>query len=1059
MKKQNSSIKAHLLWSALILLSLVAVCAIPFALAQSRSRGTARQSVAKSAILLPSSPKPAESKLQIPVAANADLQGASLKSDGVTKTPEAPVTENPDVQDSIYRPAESSAFAGAGSKDQYFLELPEVTCGAGNIRVEATNSGNNADYATLKDAFDAINAGTHTGVINIGVCGDTTETASAVLNASGGTANYTLVLITPTGVRTVSGAIVAGSPLIDLNGADNVTIDGLSSGGNSLTISNTTVSATAGTSTIRLINGAQTNTITRCTVLGSSTASTTVAGGNILISTSTGGANSNNAILNNAIGPAGTNLPTKCVMSLGSASPNNNTGNLIDNNNVFDFFSPTISVAGISVQTNNVTTTITNNRVYQTAPRTFTVAALTYTGILVQPGSTGSATITGNTIGFGAADGTGITTISGLTNRINGINASSTSTTVATSIQNNRVSGFNQTTSQGGTTTASGFIGISVGSTAGLFNIGGTIGNNIGSLDGSSSIVINNSTVTTNTWACLGIFDFSFQSGEIISNNGVGTIAINNGGTGTGSGFRGIRLSGTAAQTGVVISNNTIGGTAAGSITDNVVGTYNMYGIDIVSATFSATGNLIRNMVGNAQAAGFISMSGIIISTPPTGASTISQNTIHSLSDNAGTVNGAIYAIYGNFPATANVVERNFVHSLSITSTNFASQLAGVLAVAGRANYQNNMVRLGVDAAGASITGGYQIIGMFEIAGTNNLYYNSVYVGGTGVVSASTTFGFVSIVTAGTRNYKDNIFWNARSNVSGTGKNYAIALSGLSGMTSNYNDLYANGVGGFVGSFGGDQLTLANWQAATGQDANSISANPLFVNPNGTAATVDLHIMPGSPCIAAATPISGIPTDFDNNLRNPCTPDIGADEVTPYSGPQLANVSITKTADAPVVVSGSQIAFTVRLTNNSSFTATGLTFTDNLPAAPGVNWSIDAANTDAGWSVSGSPPSQSLVYSPSTLAGGTTTRAHVISATTTDTCGSTLNNMASYTVSNGCPGSGSGSASASVSVLGPYVPFFSENFDGVTPPALPAGRVQIRDCRHPLPIRCPMLRG
>jgi hypothetical protein len=40
MKRQrDSSIKAQLLWSALILLSLLAVCAIPFALAQSRSRG------------------------------------------------------------------------------------------------------------------------------------------------------------------------------------------------------------------------------------------------------------------------------------------------------------------------------------------------------------------------------------------------------------------------------------------------------------------------------------------------------------------------------------------------------------------------------------------------------------------------------------------------------------------------------------------------------------------------------------------------------------------------------------------------------------------------------------------------------------------------------------------------------------------------------------------------------------------------------------------------------------------------------------------------------------
>jgi hypothetical protein len=47
MKKQiNPSIKAHLLRSALILLSLLAICAIPFALAQSRSRGTNNRSVA-----------------------------------------------------------------------------------------------------------------------------------------------------------------------------------------------------------------------------------------------------------------------------------------------------------------------------------------------------------------------------------------------------------------------------------------------------------------------------------------------------------------------------------------------------------------------------------------------------------------------------------------------------------------------------------------------------------------------------------------------------------------------------------------------------------------------------------------------------------------------------------------------------------------------------------------------------------------------------------------------------------------------------------------------------
>src|SRR5207247_5269386 len=151
--------------------------------------------------------------------------------------------------------------------------------------------------------------------------------------------------------------------------------------------------------------------------------------------------------------------------------------------------------------------------------------------------------------------------------------------------------------------------------------------------------------------------------------------------------------------------------------------------------------------------------------------------------------------LYCSFPgSTANVGERNFVDSLSITSTATTSQLVGILPVAGRGTYKNNMVRLGVDAAGVPITGGYAIYGMFEIAGMNNLYYNSVYVGGTGVVSASTTFGFVSNVTSGTRNYKDNIFWNARSNASGSATNFAIALSGppgLAGVTSNSNDVLA----------------------------------------------------------------------------------------------------------------------------------------------------------------------------------------------------------------------------------------------------------------------------
>ena len=228
-----------------------------------------------------------------------------------------------------------------------------------------------------------------------------------------------------------------------------------------------------------------------------------------------------------------------------------------------------------------------------------------------------------------------------------------------------------------------------------------------------------------------------------------------------------------------------------------------------------------------------------------------------------------------------------------MTGTNTAGQLLGiVMENAGSATFQNNMIRLGLDAAGNSITTGFSIIGMRDMAGaTSNYYFNSVYVGGSGVLAGgSNSFAFFSDVVTNTRDFRDNIFWNARSNASGTAKHYAIAVGGTgpnpAGLTSNFNDLLATGTGGFTGLFNAvDQPTLLDWQTATGQDANSISVDPQFINPTGTAATVDLHVSPTTPVNAKATPIAGITNDFDNDPRDPSTPDIGADEVTGTATP------------------------------------------------------------------------------------------------------------------------------------------------------------------------------
>src|SRR4029079_13397146 len=121
--------------------------------------------------------------------------------------------------------------------------------------------------------------------------------------------------------------------------------------------------------------------------------------------------------------------------------------------------------------------------------------------------------------------------------------------------------------------------------------------------------------------------------------------------------------------------------------------------------------------------------------------------------------------------------------------------------------------------------------------------------GGTGVASGTVnTFGFTSSVTTSTRNYRDNVFQNSRSNASGTGAHFAIQVGGTTanpaGLISNNNVLYVTGTGGATGRFNAlPQATLANWQTATGQDGQSFASDPKYLDPTGSVA-VDLHINP-----------------------------------------------------------------------------------------------------------------------------------------------------------------------------------------------------------------------
>jgi parallel beta-helix repeat protein len=171
--------------------------------------------------------------------------------------------------------------------------------------------------------------------------------------------------------------------------------------------------------------------------------------------------------------------------------------------------------------------------------------------------------------------------------------------------------------------------------------------------------------------------------------------------------------------------------------------------------------------------------------------------------------------------------------------------------------------------------------GIREYFGTDiSYYYNSVYTTspiGTGTRAALYLGYSVNTVV------KNNIFYQGATGGPTTAK-YAVILTPPDLVTyptiSDYNDLFAPNVN--VGLYNLSQQTLANWQAASGLDAHTISHDPNFVS---IAIPGDLHINEPSPVIEAGTPVARVTTDFDGDIRDLVAPDIGADEFAPAGPP------------------------------------------------------------------------------------------------------------------------------------------------------------------------------
>ncbi|MBX7045161.1 MAG: hypothetical protein K1X86_04910 [Ignavibacteria bacterium] len=754
---------------------------------------------------------------------------------------------------------------------------------------------------------------------------------------------------------------------IDLNASTYLTIDGRvnQTGAMDLIVANTSTSGVA----IRFINEAQNNRVFYCNVQGVNTSTTS---GVILFSTTTGTNGNDGNRIDNCNIRDGASTPTNGVYGAGTTTTSSyyNSSDTISNCNIFNFYnstSATLAGCGVNLSSGNTDWVISGNSFYQTATRSTFGAGATFNGILVSSANNNGVQITGNYIGGTAAScGSTAMTLTAATTLVFRAIQLTVGTTTATSIQNNTIQNIALTT----TSTSTAQSGISM--VTGKFNCGTTTGNTVGSGTGTGSITFSGS----GTGAILTGILAGTGTGDIINiqNNTVGSISVS--GTGTTS-VRGIGFQG--ANGSFTVSSNTVGSTSTSNsisnstnssilgifgaasltsfthtISSNTVANLTSTGTSTASlvtgilaqgssgGAYSVTSNTVRNLTSSTISTGTGTSSAVIgvsYTASTTGGATVQQNVIHTLAANPNTPATAVSVVglaYSGPTSGTNLVARNFVHSITSNSTSTGSTLTGIHIANGLTTYQNNMVRMGINAAGSSITTGYNINGISEALGTNTVIHNSVYVGGTSVVSVNNTFAFNAQQTVNTRTFRNNIFVNDRQNASGTAVNVAAAYAGTytggvtaTGLTLSHNLYYASTAANTIRN-GTTNYTLAAWQPFSGADAGSGVATSVsqisFVDATGGSGTVDLHLTGTTVAEASGTTATTVTDDYDGTARSGLTPvDIGAD-----AGNFTAGTDIF----APVI-SLSAVSAGVA---GTSRTLTGVaTITDNVGVSSGAS--------------------------------------------------------------------------------------------------------------------------
>lgn len=499
-----------------------------------------------------------------------------------------------------------------------------------------------------------------------------------------------------------------------------------------------------------------------------------------------------------------------------------------------------------------------------------------------------------------------------------------TSTGTATSTQNinnNNFTALGSTVATSGTITAISNVMPNL-----VSNINGNTFTNITSnTTGSFTFISNNftrpanGTSTVNNNSIVTAFNKTGAGGTVTFYNSNSTSPVTVTETNTGNNFSNITVTGATTIAGwvstdgsasspfgpsKVVTNNTF---------NNIVGGTNA--VTLLNVAYSNNGSTSNNVSGNTISN--VSSAGTITGvTSANGAQNFFGNTIFGLSSSGAS---AVTGVNIGNGTTANIYQNKIYNLLG---TNAGSTVNGIIISGGlNINTYNNIVGdlRATAASGNDVIRGINITSSTALS-TLKVYNNTIRLNS---ISSGANFGSTGIfhtysatATTAALDMRNNIIVNA-SSASGTGLAVAFRRSAATDLlnyaTTSNNNLFFGTSGVYTDGTNIDAGLSTFQTRVSTRETNSKSQNPTFASTTGSDATF-LHFESGALNLAGSfgQVISGYTTDFDGDVRDVSTPDIGADE---WSNGVIVAPSVTSFTPSVLCTNGGQ---------SVTFTGTGL---------------------------------------------------------------------------------------------------------------------------------------